>query len=171
MSMIDYEDITRIILAYFKEEKDYGLGVQSRLNYYIKLANNAKEDTLLNEIPNLDNRYVLFERTREMKNFEGWIDLSLSETTQVDSNFNTTSKTYIIIISSLLKDDLTNDTYFRALRMTEVLKNIMKEFFGDSRYNAGFQDGRIEQILVPSRIMAYGSKTIKTGIIYNINIH
>ena len=106
-----------------------------------------------------------------MKNFKNWIDLSLSETTQVDSNFDDIAKTYIIKISSLLKDDLSKDTFFKALRMSEVLKDIMRGFFGDIRYNAGFQDGKIEQILVPSRVMAYGSKTIKTGIIYNINIH
>lgn len=168
--MIDYEDITRSIIAYFREIKDYGFGSETRLNYNITLANNAKGDSLLDDVPDNDDRYVLLERTREMKNFANWIDLSLSETTQANSNYSKVAKTYTVKISSLLKDDLSNDTYFKSVRMTEVLKNIMKNFFDDNRHDAGFSDGYIESILIPSRVMAYGSKTIKTGIIYIINI-
>ena len=170
MSMIDYEDITKEIVAYLRETKDYGLGVQTRLNYNITLANNIKGDTLLNEIPDEDDRYVLFERVRDMKNLANWIDLSLSETTQINSNFDTIAKTYTITISSLLKDDVSNDTYFRSLRMIEVLKNIMNGFFKETRYNNGFLEGYIDAISVPNRVMVDNSKTIRTSLIYIINI-
>lgn len=170
MAIIDYEDITRNIIEYLREEQDYGFGTQTRLNYYITLANNAKGDTLLDEIPNLDNRYLLLERTREMKPFKNWIDLSIIETVQLDPNYNKVAKTYSITISSLIKDNLSDGTFYKAVRMTEVLKNIMNKFYEDNKHKPGFSDGRLASILVPSRVMAFGSKTLKTGIIYVINI-
>jgi len=173
--MIDFEDISKSIFDYLREEKDKsewglpGSGLITRLNAFIEEKNIQKGDTILEQIPNTDNRYILEQRIREVIILNRWIDLSMEEIVTLNSNFDAASKLYAIQLSSLIKDDLTNNTFYRSIRMAEVLKNIMVSFFKCNR-NKGFAYGETTAIITPERVNVKGDKVIKSGVTYLITI-
>ena len=173
--MIDFEDISISIFAYLREKKDRsewglpGSGLITRLNASIEDKNTEKGDTMLESIPDQDNRYILEQRIKEIQILNRWIDLSMEEVVTLNSNFDTASKLYAIALSSLIKDDLTNNTFYRSVRMAEVLKNIMVEFFKCNR-NQGFAYGEITSLSMPERVNVKGDKVIKSGVTYLITI-
>jgi len=167
---IDFEDISSKIFNYLREEVELeGGGTKTRLNYFIAVKNAEKGDTLLQEIPDEDNRYVLQQRQRENITLNRWIDLTMGEEVTLNSNFDAAAKTYAIQLHSLIKDDLTNNTFYRSIRMAEVLKNIMIDFFKCNR-DMGFAGGEITSITMPERVNTSAGKTIESGVTYLITI-
>jgi hypothetical protein len=138
-----------------------------RINFYIQLMNARKGDSLLNEIVQDSSlsRFTLAERVRDFNAFKEWIDISAGEDIEMDSNFNTVSKLYLLQVSSLIQDDMSSDVYFKSIRMGEVLKNIMVQFFRDNSF-AGLMDGRVEGAHVPFRVSLKGSKALKSIVVY-----
>lgn len=146
-----------------------GGGTISRLNFEIAKVNAAKGDDLLKEIPNVEKRFVLNQRMKEMKLFDSWIDLSVAEEVDCNSNFDTVARGYIITTLSIVKDDLSYDTFFRSTRMAEVLKNLMKEFL-KTKQDAGFMYGDISSLALPERVSISGIKSLMSGVSYLVTI-
>lgn len=168
--MVDLEDIFKAIIAYLREELPIvGGGTISRLNYYINEMNVRKGDTLLDSVPNDEGRYVLNQRMKDMKAFKNWIDIAVAENVKCNSNFDAVAKDYIISLNSLITDDLSFDTFYKSVRMAEVLKNVMKNFFKEAD-TFGFAYGEIETNTLPDRVSVSGARTLMSGVTYLITI-
>lgn len=168
--MKDLEDAFKIIIAYLMEELPVqGGGTISRLNYHINEMNLEKEDTLLDSIPNEDCRFVLHQRQKDMKLFKSWIDISVAENVAITPNFDAVAKDFIISVSSVIYDDLSKNTFYKSVRMAEVLKNIMVGFFRDVK-DYGFAFGEMEANTLPDRVEVSGTKALMSGVVYMVTI-
>ena len=54
--------------------------------------------------------------------------------------------------------------------MADVLRDAMKEYFKTKMVN-GFQTGKIEINSLPERVSVYGTKHLRSGVIYLVTIH
>lgn len=168
--MKDLEDIFKDIIDYFMEELTLeDDSVMSRINYYISIKNAEKGDDLLESIPNDAGRFVLNQRMKDPKAFKNWIDIAVAETVSFDARFDTVAKTFIISVNSLIMDDLSNNTFYRSVRMAEVLKNLMVDFF-KTKTTFGFIDGYPESNTLPERVSVDGAKSLKSGVLYMVTI-
>lgn len=169
--MIDLEDIFKAIISHMMEMVQPEEGdPMSRLNFFITNKNIEKGDTLLELIPNDEGRFVLNQRMKDMKAFKNWIDIAVAEVVDFDSNFEATAKNYIISVNSILMDDLSNNTFYRSVRMADVLKDIMIDFLRN-KMQYGFVNGQPESNTLPERVLVEGAKAIKSGVLYMVTIH
>jgi len=168
--MIDLEDSFLKIISYMMEEVTLEDDtVVSRLNYYIRNKNAEKGDSLLDEIPNDSSRFVLNQRMRDYKAFKNWIDIAIAESVEFDSNFNAVAKTYIFSINALYQDDLSNAVFYNSIRMAEVLKDLMVDFFANVK-DFGFIYGFPQSNILPERVSVEGLKALKSGVLYTVVI-
>lgn len=166
----DSEDILKEVINYLMEELELvGGGTISRLNFYINKKNEEKGDTLLGEVPNEECRFVFNQRQKDMKSFKTWIDIVVAENVELNSNFSTAAAEYAIAVDSLLYDDLSHDTFFKSIRMANVLKDIMNDYL-KTKQEAGFMFGEIETNTLPDRVSADGCKMLRSGVTYLVVI-
>ena len=121
------------------------------------------------DIDNKDSRFVLAQRMREQQTFSSWIDIYIEEEVECDNNFDAIAKAYSINVNSMIKDDTSNDTFFRSMRMAEVLNSLMTDYFKQSQ-EYGFILGEVIKNTYPGRVLVSGGKTLKSGVTYNIII-
>lgn len=170
MATIDFEDISKKIFAYLREEVEFEvIGIKTRINGFILQKNLEKGDSLLKEIPDEEQRFRVEPIDREFPRLDNWIYLIMGEEVTLNSNFDAASKTYAIELSSMMRDNLTTDTFYRSVRMAEVLKNIMVCFFKETR-DMGFASGEITSILMPEKVSLKGTNAIRSRVTYLITI-
>lgn len=166
----DSEDILKDIINYLMEELELiGGGTISRINYYINKKNVEKGDELLDAVTNDESRFVFNQRQKEMKSFKSWIDISVDQNVTLGSNFDTASAEYAISVDSLIYDDLSRNTFFKSVRMANVLKDIMNDYLKE-RQDSGFMFGAVEINTSPDRVSAEGTKMLRSGVIYLVVI-
>ena len=169
--MKDVEDIFKAIIEFLSEELPVqGGGTISRLNYYINAKNVEKGDNLLDEIKNSPERYILNQRLKESPQlFKNWIDIAVDDDVDINANYDTVAKRFVVSVNALISDNLEIDTFYKSTRMAEVLKDIMKEFFKE-KMTYGFMYGEIETNTLPVRVSIEGNKALMSGVVYIITI-
>lgn len=160
--MIDSEDIINSIISYLTEV----VGSKSRINNAIDAVNAEKGDTMLQ---NVSNDIVLGQRIKEINTFaNGRLNIDIIGDTKFDPNYDAVAKHYIAEISYIIRDNFSDNTFLRALRMERVITDVMKNYFNDKQ-EAGFIKGEIESSFTPERVLLGTTdfKAIKTGVVYN----
>ena len=168
--MKDAEDIFKSVIEYLMEELPIqGGGTISRLNYYINAKNVEKGDTLLEDVPNDASRFILNQRIRDAKGFKNWIDIAVDTDVDLDSNFDTVAKTFIISVNSLLQDDFSDNIFYSSVRMAEVIKDAMVDYFKQYKV-PGFMFGELTTNALPDRVSVKGTNALMSGVIYQMII-
>ncbi len=167
MKIIDLEAVIKSLKEYLMEELEVegSPDPMSRLNIYINNWNARKGDTLLSAIPNETERFIFSQRRRETANYKQWIDINAAEEIEYDSNFTAVAKTYIISLSSLIYDDYSDEVFFKATRMSEVLTEVMKHFLSEVQTH-GLMFGQLQSGSIPQRVALKSSKALKSGVTY-----
>lgn len=164
--MRDSEDIINLITAYLKA--DIGGGV-TRINSFITAENTKKGDDIM---PQINSTIVLGQRLAEISAIKGGrLNLDIITNIKAISNYDASATVHVVELSYILKEDFSDKTFLKSLRMTTIIKDIMDSFFKDNRV-AGFMKGEIESLFTPERVLL-GNRSfpaIASGIIYNITI-
>jgi|SRR5210317_747881 len=163
--MKDSEDIVKSLIDYLKEDLD---GV-SRINKAINDANTEKGDNLL---PNVSNDLILGQRLKDWNTFKnGRLNLDVVAETEYKPSYNIAAKIYKIELSYIIRDDFSNNVFFRALRMEGVISDVMTCYFQD-RQELGFIKGELISSFTPESVLLGNTiyKAIKSGVVYQLTI-
>lgn len=164
----DSEDIIRLITAYIKE--DIGDGV-TRINDFIQKENAEKGNDDL--MPDINSDVLLGQRLKEIQTQKGgWLNLAIEPEIVAIPNYDTTAIVYVVELSYILREDFSDITFLKSLRMQTVLKDLMNSFFKNEQI-AGFMKGEIESLFSPT-VVLLGNKSfpkIASGIIYNLTLY
>ena len=163
--MKDSEDIVQSLIDYLKEDLD---GV-SRINKAINDANTEKGDNLL---PNVSNDLILGQRLKDWNTFKnGRLNLDVVAETEYKPSYNIAAKIYKIELSYIIRDDFSNNVFFRALRMEGVIRDVMTCYFQD-RQELGFIKGELISSFTPESVLLGNTiyKAIKSGVVYQLTI-
>ena len=169
MRIRDSEDIVKSIIEYLTEIVATDPDI-SRINKAINDINIKKGDGLL---PNVSNDVILGQRLKEVNLLtNGRLNIDVEAQPQ-DSNstYDRVAKTYIVEVSFVIRDDFSDNIFFRALRMEGVITNIMEKYF-DLKQQAGLISGEVQGTFTPDRILLGLQKysPIASGIIYKLTI-
>jgi len=165
--MRDAEDIINLVTDYLKEDINGGV---TRINDAILKENAKKGDNLL---PPINSNILIGNRLKEIvAQKDGWLVIDITTNAEATDNYDNGAISYIVGIGYVLRENNSNNTFLKSLRMQTVLRTVMNAFYRERQGEAGFMKGEVASLFSPEKVNLGQSEIpkIASGLIYNITI-
>jgi hypothetical protein len=124
-------------------------------------------------MPDINSTAILGNRLKEVVTQKiGWLVIDVTPNTEETASYDNGAVVYSIGLGFVLREDFSNKTFLKSLRMQLVLKNLMNEFWKINQGVCGFAKGEVTNLFSPEAVLLGNKKfpKIASGIFYNITI-